>query len=111
MAVRVRVLEQVSAQVSGAFIDRRRRLGILLVLPSVVVILGVLIYPLGYSLVISLYDLNVTTPWLPRSSSDCRTISTRSVIPTSGQPLDARSSSPSSVLDLGSRSPCSLLPA
>lgn len=65
MAVRVRVLEQVSAQVSGAFIDRRRRLGILLVLPSVVVILGVLIYPLGYSLVISLYDLNVTTPWLP----------------------------------------------
>lgn len=41
-----------------------QRLGVLLVLPSLVVIFGLLLYPLAYSLVISTYDLNVTTPWL-----------------------------------------------
>jgi len=40
------------------------RLGVALVLPSLVIIFGLLFYPLVYSLVISVYDLNVTTPWL-----------------------------------------------
>src|SRR5215831_3770858 len=43
-----------------------QRLGILLVLPSLGAIVGLLFYPLVYSLVISFYDLHVTTPWLGR---------------------------------------------
>src|SRR5581483_11475138 len=41
-----------------------QRLGLALVLPSLVIIFGLLFYPLAYSLVISVYDLHVTTPWL-----------------------------------------------
>jgi multiple sugar transport system permease protein len=43
-----------------------QRLGVLLLLPSLAAIAGLLFYPLVYSLVISLYDLHVTTPWLGR---------------------------------------------
>ncbi len=43
-----------------------QRFGFLLVLPSLIIILGLLFYPLAYSLVISFYDLHVTTPWLGR---------------------------------------------
>jgi multiple sugar transport system permease protein len=41
-----------------------QRLGVALVLPSLLIIFGLLFYPLAYSLVISAYDLHVTTPWL-----------------------------------------------
>jgi multiple sugar transport system permease protein len=44
----------------------QQRLGLLLVLPSLGAIVGLLFYPLVYSLVISFYDLHVTTPWLGR---------------------------------------------
>lgn len=40
------------------------RSGFLLALPSLIVVVGLLVYPLGYSLVISLFDLNVKAPWL-----------------------------------------------
>ncbi|MBO9386598.1 MAG: sugar ABC transporter permease [Thermomicrobium sp.] len=47
------------------FRRRRQLVGILLVVPSLALILSVMLYPLLYSLWISVYDLNVTTPWLP----------------------------------------------
>ncbi len=70
MAVRgwtmaVRVLDRVRAPTARTLLDRRQRIGLLLVLPSVFLILGTLLYPLAYSLVISFYDLHVTMPWLP----------------------------------------------
>lgn len=42
----------------------QQRLGFILVLPSLIVVIGLLVYPLGYSLIVSLYDLNVKAPWL-----------------------------------------------
>ena len=39
-------------------------IGFLLALPSLLLILGVLFYPILHSLLISMYDLHVRTPWL-----------------------------------------------
>lgn len=43
-----------------------QRTGFLLILPSLLIVLGLLFYPLGYSLVISFYDLHITSPWIGR---------------------------------------------
>jgi len=44
---------------------KRQLLGGVFVLPSLLLIGGVLIYPIIYSLWVSFYELHVTTPWLP----------------------------------------------
>lgn len=43
-----------------------RGTGLLLALPGVLVILGLLFYPVAHSLLISLYDLHIRAPWLGR---------------------------------------------
>jgi ABC-type sugar transport system permease subunit len=42
----------------------KQRLGIILILPSIVIILGLLIYPMIYSLGISFFNMHVTAPWI-----------------------------------------------
>jgi ABC-type sugar transport system permease subunit len=44
---------------------KRQLLGVLLVAPSLLLFVGVLVYPIVYSLAVSFFDLHVTTPWLP----------------------------------------------
>jgi ABC-type sugar transport system permease subunit len=41
-----------------------RLLGLLMVMPGGILVVGLLFYPLLHSLVISLYDLNVRAPWI-----------------------------------------------
>lgn len=50
----------------GRWIRRHdpRLLGFLMVIPSGIVVVGLLFYPLLYSMVISLYDLNIRAPWI-----------------------------------------------
>ncbi|MDW8069710.1 MAG: sugar ABC transporter permease [Anaerolineae bacterium] len=43
-----------------------RGIGFLLALPAILLILGLLLYPILHSLVISLYDLHIRAPWLGR---------------------------------------------
>jgi multiple sugar transport system permease protein len=42
----------------------KQRFGLLLIAPSFLIILGLMIYPLAYSLGISFYNLHITAPWL-----------------------------------------------
>lgn len=49
---------------SRSQVHSAHRAGLFLALPSIIVIAASLLYPLGYSLVISFYDLNVKAPWL-----------------------------------------------
>lgn len=57
---------QVSARMRGlkSWRYRPRLIGFAMVLPSALIVLGLLFYPLAHSLLISLYDLNVRAPWL-----------------------------------------------
>jgi ABC-type sugar transport system permease subunit len=42
----------------------KQRFGLLLIAPSFIIILGLMIYPLFYSLGISFFNLHITAPWL-----------------------------------------------
>lgn len=45
-------------------ISSKQRFGLLLIAPSFIIILGLMIYPLLYSLGISFFNLHITAPWL-----------------------------------------------
>ena len=45
-------------------ISSKQRFGLLLIAPSFIIILGLMLYPLLYSLGISFFNLHITAPWL-----------------------------------------------
>lgn len=42
--------------------ERDRRLGLYLLLPSIIILFAIIVYPIGYSLWLSLHDLNISNP-------------------------------------------------
>jgi ABC-type sugar transport system permease subunit len=53
-----------NASVTKRGLTSKQRFGLILIAPSFLIILGLMIYPLIYSLGISFFNLHVTAPWL-----------------------------------------------
>jgi ABC-type sugar transport system permease subunit len=52
------------ASVRKSRFSSRQKFGLLLIAPSFIIILGLMLYPLLYSLGISFFNLHITAPWL-----------------------------------------------